>query len=145
MTSIDFYFNAADKYQVACRLAGKAMKQDLRMLIYAPQADAAQKIDRMLWTWPATGFVPHCMSGDALAPDTPVLIAPEIDAEPGCSVLLNLSSECAPRFERFERVLEIVSQDDADRAAGRSRFRFYRERGYVINSHDLGSEVARDE
>jgi DNA polymerase-3 subunit chi len=60
VTSIDFYFNAADRLQVACRLAGKAVAKQNRVLIYAPAAALAQKIDRMLWTWPATGFVPHC-------------------------------------------------------------------------------------
>ena len=28
MTSIDFYFNAADRLQVACRLAGRALAAD---------------------------------------------------------------------------------------------------------------------
>ena len=35
MTSVDFYFNAADKLQVACRLAGKAVAQGKRLLICA--------------------------------------------------------------------------------------------------------------
>jgi len=43
MTSIDFYFNADDRLQVACRLAGKAMKQGQRLLIYAPQAETAAR------------------------------------------------------------------------------------------------------
>ena len=33
MTSIDFYFNAEDRFQVACRLAGKAFAQKKKMLI----------------------------------------------------------------------------------------------------------------
>ncbi|HXJ10557.1 MAG TPA: DNA polymerase III subunit chi, partial [Burkholderiales bacterium] len=66
MTSIDFYFNAADRLQVACRLAAKALAQKKRLLIYAPDADTASRIDRMLWTWPAIGFVPHCAPHDAL-------------------------------------------------------------------------------
>jgi DNA polymerase-3 subunit chi len=137
MTSIDFYFNAADKLQVACRLAAKALAQSKRLLIYAPQADTAQRIDRMLWTWPATGFVPHCAVNDPAAPDTPVLIAglPETDA--ACEVLLNLDVATPPAFERFERLLEIVSVDDADRNEARARYRFYRERGYRIADHDL--------
>jgi hypothetical protein len=55
VTSIDFYFNAEDRLQVACRLAGKALKQNQRLLIYAPDAETASRIDRMLWTWPAIG------------------------------------------------------------------------------------------
>ena len=50
MTSIDFYFNAADRLEVACRLAGKAAAQKKRMLIYAPGADLAGT------SWQLTGI-----------------------------------------------------------------------------------------
>ena len=80
MTSIDFYFNAEDRLQVACRLAAKAASQNTRMVIYAPDGDTASRIDRLLWTWQATGFVPHCAPHDPLAAETPVLIAAGEDA-----------------------------------------------------------------
>jgi DNA polymerase III subunit chi len=140
MTSIDFYFNAADKLQVACRLAAKALAQSKRLLIYAPQPETAQRIDRLLWTWPATGFVPHCAVNDPAAADTPVLIAGVPEADAACEVLLNLDAATPPAFERFERLLEIVSVDDADRNEARARYRFYRERGYRIADHDLAGQ-----
>jgi DNA polymerase-3 subunit chi len=142
MTTIDFYFNAEDKLQVACRLAGKAAARKKRLLIYAPHAETAQRIDRMLWTAPAIGFVPHCLAGDPLAAETPVLIASDAETDAECDVLLNLSDECPLRFERFDRLLEIVSLDEADRQAGRERYKFYRDRGYAIENHDLGSRGA---
>lgn len=135
MTSIDFYFNAPDRLQVACRLAGKAMKQNQRVLIYAPQAELAARIDKMLWTWPATGFVPHCAVHAPLARETPVLIASGDETPEGCEILLNLDADCPPHFERFPRLLEVI--DEAGREAGRSRYRFYKERGYHIANHDL--------
>jgi len=135
MTSIDFYFNAPDRLQVACRLAGKAMKQNQRVLIYAPQPELAARIDKMLWTWPATGFVPHCAVHAPLARETPVLIASGDETPEGCEILLNLDADCPPHFERFPRLLEVT--DAAGREAGRSRYRFYKERGYRIANHDL--------
>jgi DNA polymerase-3 subunit chi len=137
VTSIDFYFNAEDRLQVACRLAGKALKQGQRMLIYAPDAEIASRIDRMLWTWPAIGFVPHCAVQAALAAQTPVLIASDDETAAHCEVLLNLGSDCPPHFERFTRLLEVVASGEDEREAGRSRYRFYRERGYRITNHDL--------
>ena len=94
MTSIDFYFNAGDRLEVACRLAGKALQKKNRVLIYAPQADVAQRIDRMLWTAQAVSFLPHCAALDPLAAVTPVVIASD-DALPAVAreVLLNLASE----------------------------------------------------
>lgn len=145
MTSVDFYFNADDRLQVACRLAGKTVSQNRRLLIYTPDAELAQRLDRMLWTIPATGFVPHCRADEAVADRTPVLIAAEAVSPPGCELMLNLAQDCPPHFERFERLLEIVARDDAERLAGRSRYRFYKERGYPINDHDLGRSGARSE
>jgi DNA polymerase-3 subunit chi len=143
LTSIDFYFNARDRLEVACRLAGKALQQKKRVLIYAPQADLAQRIDRQLWTNQAVSFIPHCAATDPLAAETLVLIAVD-DVPPAhaCEVLLNLSLECPPFFERHERLLEIVAQDDEERAAGRARFKFYRDRGYELRSHDLAKAAA---
>jgi DNA polymerase III subunit chi len=137
MTSIDFYFNADDRLQVACRLAAKALKQGSRMLIYAPDADIAGRLDTLLWTWPATGFVPHCRAQAPLAAETPVLIASGEETPEGCELLLNLGLECPPHFERFARLLEVVAVNDEEKASGRSRYRFYKERGYPIASHDL--------
>jgi DNA polymerase III subunit chi len=137
VTTIDFYFNATDRLQVACRLAGKALAQKKRLLIYAPEAEVAERIDRLLWTWPAVSFVPHCAPHDPLAPHTPVLIAADAQTPPECPLLLNLAAGCPPHFERFERLLEVVSGDEAERQAARTRYRYYQERGYRIASHDL--------
>ena len=144
MTSIDFYFNAADRLQVACRLAGKALAERQRMLIYAPEPELAARLDRLMWTWPATGFVPHCAAEDALAAETPVLIASgdkageETPAD--VPLLLNLSAECPPHFASFERLFEVVGADEAEREAARVRYRLYRSRGYAIANHDLARD-----
>jgi len=147
MTSIDFYFNAADRLEVACRLIGKALQRKNRVLIYAPQGEMAQRIDRLLWTAQAVSFLPHCAVHDPLAAETPVLIAgdaalPEASPALSCDVLLNLADDCPPFFERHERVLEIVPADAGERQAGRARFKFYRDRGYQIRNHDLAKGAA---
>ena len=136
MTSIDFYFNAEDRLQVACRLAGKAYAQKKKLLIYAPDGEQAQRLDRLLWTWQALAFVPHCFADDALAADTPVLIARGEDAPAPCEVLLNLSPEAPPHFERFERLLEVVGAEEEERKGARARYAFYKQRGYAIANHD---------
>jgi DNA polymerase-3 subunit chi len=137
VTTIDFYFNATDRLQVACRLAGKALAQGKRMLIYAPDAELARKLDQMLWIFPPISFVPHCFADDALAAETPVRIACDTEHANGAEILLNLAQECPEFFPRYERLLEIVSQDDDERRAGRTRYAWYRERGYQIRNHDL--------
>ena len=52
-------------------------------------------------------------------------------------MLLNLSDEWPPFFASFERLLEIVGADDDDKVRARSRYAFYKERGYEIKVNDL--------
>ncbi len=139
MTSIDFYFNADDRLQVACRLAAKAYAQKKKLLIFTPRPEMARRVDHLLWTWQQLSFVPHCLASDPLAAQTPVLITADTAHPPGCDVLINLGEESPPFFERYERVLEIVGQGDAERSIGRTRFKFYKERGYAIGTHDLAA------
>ena len=68
-----------------------------------------------------------------------MLITSDASAPPECDVLLNLGAECPPFFERYARLLEIVGQDDVGRSQGRTRFKFYKERGYAIGTHDLAA------
>jgi DNA polymerase-3 subunit chi len=137
MTGVEFYFNAAERLQAACRLAAQALAAGERVLVYAPEPELATRLDRLMWTWPATGFVAHCALDDPLAPDTPVLIARDERVPADVQVLLNLATECPPHFARFERLLEVVGTDEAEREAARNRYRLYKSRGYGIASHDL--------
>ncbi len=93
----------------------------------------------MLWSWQHLSFVPHCLAEDPLAAQTPVLITARPTEPPECDVLLNLSGECPPFFERYARLLEIVGAGNQEREQGRGRYRFYKERGYQIGHHDLGT------
>ena len=137
MTQIDFYTNVEDKLSTACRVAAKAYGLGKRLLVFCPDAEVATRVDRMLWISPPTGFIPHCSATDPLAKETPVIID-HIGGEPICDqVLLNLRSEWPPFFGRFERLIEIVSVDDEDRRQARERYKFYRDRGYEIRTHDL--------
>jgi DNA polymerase III subunit chi len=137
MTRIDFYSNAEPKLQIACQLAAKAVRQQLRVVVYAPDQSTARGFDKLLWTYQAIGFVPHCLADDALSSETPVVVALDDSGMPHYQVLLNLHAESPPSFSRFERLIELVGADDDDRERARSRFRFYRDRGYEIHHHDL--------
>lgn len=121
----------------ACRLVGELHAQGRQVLIFAPEAALAAEIDRQLWTQPATGFLPHCRCEDALAAQTPVLIGARLEDDVPHDVLINLNGELPPAFARYEQLIEIVGETEEDRAPARERFRFYRERGYAITTHDL--------
>jgi len=139
MTRIDFYFNAPTKSEVARKLAGKAFKAGQHALVYTPDGVQARELESLFWSARPLGFLPHVCCGDALATQTPILIGAVPDELARADVLINVSTEMPAFFARFERVLDIVGTDDADKALGRDRYRYFRERGYELAVHDLAS------
>ena len=138
MTEVMFYTNVADKLHAACQLSSRALSRKMRVMILTPEAQVTDKISRLLWTTPAVAFNPHCRSADKLAPVTPIIIDHSTTPVVHEEVLINLCNETPSYFSRFHRLVEIVASNDDDRSLARERYRFYRDRGYEITTHDLG-------
>ncbi|MHB1117651.1 DNA polymerase III subunit chi [Sideroxydans sp.] len=136
MTRVDFYTGSEDKLRTACLLSHKAMQSGMRVLLHVPDEDTADKLDKLLWHYPATAFMPHCHSSDAEAGAMPIVIGHD-ETFPHSELLISLHDECPTFFSRFERVIEIVGHDAEEATRGRVRFKFYRDRGYELNHTDL--------
>lgn len=136
MTQIFFYHNAGNRLAATAALVSRAFAQKKALLVYAPEADIAAAFDRQLWGQPATGFIPHVDVNSPLAAETPVLITSTLESLPHDERLFNLSSQVPPGFSRFTSVIEVVGQEDEERAAGRLRARFYKDRGYDLRYID---------
>jgi DNA polymerase-3 subunit chi len=145
MTRIDFYTlepdTAGDRFLLSCRLAERALGEGMRVLIHCPDAEAARHLDRLLWTYRQDSFLPHGLVGPA-SPNldlglTPVLISQDGSPEGEDQVLINLAPEVPAFFSRFARVCEPVDQDPDVTAAGRRRFRYYKDRGYLLEHHRI--------
>jgi len=141
MTQVDFYILAAqgrsDPEQVACRVADKAYSQGHRVYIHGASEAEIRRLDRLLWTFRQSSFVPHGLIGEADPAATPVLLGWGLDPDQQDDVLINLASAVPNFFSRFQRVAEIVGPDPQVREAGRERYRFYRDRGYPLQTHEL--------
>ena len=132
MTRIDFHFNVPDKLGYGCRLVRKVRQAGLRAVVYCSDRQQLGRFDQVLWTFAPLSFIAHTTAEDRLAPRTPVLLTDHVCDLPHHDVLINLGSDTPEFFSRFERLVEIVTIDENDRASGRSRFRFYKDRGYPI-------------
>ena len=137
MTKIDFYTGSTDKLHTACQLSHKAMQNGVRVVLSAPDAALTDALDRLLWHFPATAFIPHCRSNAEEAGQMPVVLNNGSEKFPHHELLISLHDECVSFFSRFERVIEIVGNDAEDSNSGRERFKFYRDRGYELRHIDL--------
>jgi len=143
VTKVDFYTGVNDKLQTACLLSHKAMQSGLRVLLHTPDEDTTDRLDQLLWQYPAAAFIPHCRSDAEQALEMPVIIGHQCEPFPHNEVLISLHSSCQPFFSRFERVIELVGLDAEDARLGRERFGFYRERGYEIRHFDLSKKTEK--
>ena len=141
MTEVDFYI-LKDKapqagMQFACRLAEKIFKDGHQVYINTTSGQQLKQLDDLLWTFRQGSFLPHavCTSNEAEA--TPILLGHAIEPEGPSDVLVNLAEDIPAFFSRFSRVTELVSGDDTQRETARTRYKFYKDRGYTVRSHQL--------
>ena len=141
MTEIRFHFNVPSRTAYACRLLRKAVRQAAPIAVTGP-ADILAELDRDLWALGPTEFVAHAWAADAGSVparlrDTTVWLAPDPLAAPVHQALVNLGDSAPRGFETFERLIEVVSTEPADRAAARERWKAYAARGYAIERHEV--------
>ena len=79
-------------------------------------------------------------SDSPLAGQTPVVITDNLDQLTHNERLFNLSGEIPNGFSRFTSVIEVVSQQEDERLAGRERVKYYKDRGYEIKFIDLSEK-----
>ena len=115
------------------------MQNGLRVLIHVPDEATADKLDKLLWHFPATAFVPHSRNNSAEAATLPVVIGQD-ETFHHSELLISLHDTCLPFFSRFDRLIEIVSHDSEDAKLGRERYIYYKNRGYEIRHFDLAQK-----
>ena len=149
MTEVAFHFNAPDKLNYACRLLRKACAASAQVVVTGSEEDLLV-LDKALWTFDASAFIPHCFAD---APETVLSRSPIVlthasalnDALPHHEVMINLGQTLVQGFETFERVIEVVTTQEEDKALARKRWRHYAERGYSLVRHDVGQKKSANE
>ncbi len=144
MTQVDFYVLEGDsddeRLRLACRIVDKATQQDLHVFVNATSDGEAKQLDELLWTFSQNSFIPHRIVRETLdaPPLEPVLIGVNQPPGPGrWDVLVNLAGDVPEFFSRYERVAEVVDGNAERRERSRERYRFYRDRGYRLNTHQV--------
>ena len=132
MTRIDFYQldSARHRYdQVVCQLCQKAWDNRQWTLLLTRDHHQSKQLDQALWTFADDSFVPHdSEEADDFA--TPILIHDDPAPRGDRQLLINLSVGVPDYFAQFERVIELVTEENKSQA--REHYSFYKERGYPL-------------
>lgn len=136
MTRIIFYSNLANKQLTLFNLVQQALEKKHLVAILAESEQAANQVNSALWQGGTTSFLPNVLASHAHASETPVLIDWQEKTLFQDDILINLTQLQLTAFSRFRQLIELVSNDEADKVAARQRFKFYRDRGYEIRHID---------
>jgi DNA polymerase-3 subunit chi len=145
VTHVDFYILGGESEDVrlkfACKVADQAMQQSRHVFVNATSDTEARQLDELLWTFIQGSFIPHRVvrDGDAdVEPREPVLIGLRRAPPSGrWDLMINLAADVPDYFSRYERVAELVDGNATRREQSRERYRFYRDRGYSLNTHQV--------
>jgi DNA polymerase-3 subunit chi len=140
MARADFYLIDKPRFRddpllLVCELVKKAYASEQPTLILARSPEQAEALDEKLWEFDDDAFIPHQLAGDDDDSITAVVIAPPGVATADRPLVVNLRDECAPGS--YERVLEVVAADPAEREGSRVRWAEYKRRGFEVTKHDM--------
>lgn len=138
MTRVDFYIlpedNRISPLNYTARLVEKAFRRGHQIYIHTLDATQTQQLSEELWQRPES-FLAH--GNGTASQHQPIQISHL--GEPGQhgDVMVNLAGTIPTFFSRFQRVAEIVPGKPESRSQSRDNFRYYKERGYALNTHNI--------
>ena len=140
MPRADFYLIDKPRFRedpllLVCELAKRAFGAQQPTLILTRDFEQAEAIDEYLWAFDEDAFIPHQLAGDDDDGNTAVLIVPPGVEAADRPMVINLRDVCAPG--QFDRVLEVVAADPAEREGSRARWSEYKKAGFEVNKHDM--------
>ena len=150
MARIDFHSNVSNKLEYACRLTRKIWSatpegEPVRNIVMVGEKADLQKLNELLWSFSKTDFLTHCFIDDEAAAETPIVLTEDFASSafsniPHADVMIHLGmrmpADVPALVARFPRIVEVVTVNEAERLAGRERFKAYRELGHELHNFD---------
>jgi len=144
MTRVDFYILQARgreaRLRFACRLVEKALRHGNTVFIAVDNEEEAKNLDQLLWEFQPESFIPHNIDTEVSAQAVPPII---LGFGPECGdhhdMLINLRSDIPAFFSRFQRLTEVVTQDEEVLDRTRTNWKYYRDRGYPLQRHAISA------
>ncbi len=145
MTRVDFYLlqnpESGGKERLTCKLADKAYRLGHQVYILTADREETKQLDDLLWVFHPGSFAPHSALGEQTKvrpnPLPPILIGHEEPTDNRYQVLISLWQDVPGFFSRFERLIELVGPEEEEKKRARAKFRFYRDRGYSLETHNM--------
>ena len=133
MTNVQFIFNVEDKSILLQKLLLQNLKKKKTSLVFCEDQSELRALSENLWVNSGVNFFPH-MADEPYENEMIILSNDRIDWMD--DTLINFSDSMINGFNRYLKLIELVTDDDETKEKARDRFKFYKDCGYKLNSVD---------
>lgn len=121
---IDFHVQIPDRVVYTHRLIRKARRQGALLTVFG-EREVLRALDVHLWAWEPGEFLPHASvdAPEAVQQRSPILLRDVLRGDEPPEVLINLSQHLPQGYERWSRLIDVVSTDPQELSAARQRWR----------------------
>lgn len=134
----DFYIlkkKRPEAFGFLARLVEKIYTLEKSVFIFTNDEQESKLLDDLLWEYQAESFLPHEIFNSEEQAYSPIIIS-SIHKQKR-DVLINLQNQLPLFVNEFERVVEIVYDDEHIAQCGRQKYRQYQNNGYQINTFQI--------
>ena len=128
-------------YLFACRLLEKAYLRGHQVFVYCNNQQEAEGLDELLWTFKENSFIPHNLQGEGPEKPPPIQIGYEKEPHGFSEILLNLADSIPDFWQRFQRIMEIVPNEETAKERSRDHYKVYRANRCLLQTHSLSGSV----
>ena len=143
MPRADFYQlksnDPASRYPLLCRLLEKAVSGTQQVYVVCRDDAEASHLNDYIWAFKPDSFIAHECAHSESGVFSPVILGHPATPKPHqpthTDICINLSSEPAPK--EYDRIIELVAQEETLLNTAREHFRVYRQQGRTMQSHKV--------
>ena len=133
MTNVQFIFNVKDKSVLLHSLLLQNLQKKKASLVFCRNQSEIKELSQNLWINSGINFLPHIVNKPY---ENEMIILSDDRIDWMDDVLINFSSSMIDGFNRYLKLIELVSDDEKTKEKARNRFKFYKDCGYKVNSVD---------
>ena len=133
MTNVQFIFNVKDKSALLHSLLLQNLQKKKASLVFCRDQSETKALSKNLWGSSGINFLPHILNKPR---ENEMIILSNDRIDWMDDTLINFSDSMINGFNRYLKLIELVTDDDETKEKARDRFKFYKDCGYKLNSVD---------